>query len=185
MSELRIPISPRDHVLGGEDAPVTLIEYGDYQCPHCAAAQTTVRATLQHYKARLRFAYRHFPLATIHPMAKPAAESSEFAGAHGAFWQMHEALFANSPKLSLPLLFTLAVRLNLSPDRLRDALATGAFASKVEEDFAGGARSGVNGTPTFFINGMRHEGGYDFPVLSAAIAAAMHEEAVPIPRIRF
>ena len=172
MAELRFPLTEADHVLGAATASVTLVEYGDYQCPHCQAAQPHVERLLRQFGHDIRYAYRHFPLTTMHPMAKPAAETSEFAGAHGRFWQMHAALFANGAQLSAPLLIALAEELDLHPAELRLALMQGTYAPNVEAHFAGGIRSGVNGTPCFFINGRRHDGGWDATTLSAAIALA-------------
>jgi protein-disulfide isomerase len=175
MPELRIPVNENDHVLGDPNAPVTMVEYGDYQCPHCQAAQPEVEIVLKHFGRDLRYCYRHVPLTTMHPMAKPAAEAAEFAGSVGRFWDMHEALFANGHRLSFPNLLLIASQLGLDPARLRAALANGTFAPKVEQDFAGGIRSGVNGTPCFFINGQRHDGSYAAMSLAAAIDAARRE----------
>jgi len=173
MSELRVPIDESDHVLSSGDAHVTLLEYGDYQCPHCQAAQPTVAKLLRHYGGDLRFAYRHFPLVTIHEFARPAAETAEYAGSHGRFWEMHAALFANGARLSAPTLLLLAEQLGLDAASLREALATGRFAPKVERDFASGVRSGVNGTPSFFIDGRPFDGPHDAISLAAAIDMAL------------
>jgi protein-disulfide isomerase len=172
MSELRFPLNENDHVIGPADAPVTLVEYGDYQCPHCQAAWPQVEQVLRHFGTDLRYAYRHFPISTMHPLAKPAAEAAEFAGAHGEFWEMHWAIYANGHQLSGTVLFALAGQLGLDVAQLRHALAQGTFAPKVDADFLGGVRSGVNGTPCFFINGERHNGSYAAPALIAAIEAA-------------
>jgi protein-disulfide isomerase len=172
MPELRFPIDDSDHVIGSDDARVTLLEYGDYQCPHCQAAQPTVAGLLRHYSGDLRFAYRHFPLVTIHAFAKPAAEAAEFAGSRGRFWEMHEALFANGQRLSVPTLLLLADQLGLEAASLREALATGRFTPKVDRDFTSGVRSGVNGTPCFFIDGRRFDGPHDATSLGAAIDSA-------------
>jgi protein-disulfide isomerase len=185
VAELRFPVNEQDHVLGEATAPVTLVEYGDYQCPHCQAAQPHVEHVVRQFGPLLRYVYRHFPLSTVHPMAKPAAETAEFAGAHGRFWQMHAALFASGAQLSGPVLLALAVQLGLDPAELRAALARGTYAPKVEADFAGGIRSGVNGTPCFFINGRRHDGAWDARTLSGAIEAAEDDalvQAIPIER---
>jgi protein-disulfide isomerase len=184
MPELRFPIGEDDHVIGRADAPVTFLEYGDYQCPHCQAAQPVVAGLVRHYAGDLRFAYRHFPLVTIHAYAKPAAESAEYAGSRGRFWEMHEALFANGQRLSIPTLLLLADQLGLEAAALREALATGSFAHKVERDFASGVRSGVNGTPCFFINGRRFDGAYDAMSLAAAIDSALALAPAAGPRIR-
>jgi protein-disulfide isomerase len=173
MAQLRVPVTPRDHVLGDANASVTVVEYGDYECPHCAAAQPVVAQILKRFGDQLRFVYRHFPLVEIHPVAGPAAEAAEFAGSRGLFWQMHQCIFANQPRLSVPLLISVAARLKLSPVELRDALAAGTFAPKVQGDFVAGARSGVNGTPTFFVNGVRHDSPYGVATLASAIDQAI------------
>lgn len=173
MTRLRVPITSLDHILGNDNAIVTLVEYGDYECPHCGAAQPILAQILVHFGNRLRLVYRHFPLVEVHPHAGAAAEAAEFAGAHGLFWQMHQAIFANQNRLSVPLLISLAATLKLSPIDLRDALASDRFATKVQADFIGGVRSGVNGTPTFFVNGIRHDSPYGVATLSAAIDQAI------------
>ncbi len=173
MARLRVPITPRDHVLGDDNAPVTVVEYGDYECPYCAAAQPALVHILQHFGDQLRFVYRHFPLVEVHPVAGPAAEAAEFAGSRGLFWQMHQSIFANQPRLSVPLLVSLAAQLKLSPVDLRDALAAGTFAPKVQGDFIAGVRSGVNGTPAFFVNGVRHDSPSGVATLASAIDQAI------------
>lgn len=157
MATLRVPVTSRDHIRGAQDALVTLVEYGDYECPYCGAAQPIVERVQQRFSRELRVVFRHFPLTEVHPHAGPAAETAEFAGANGEFWSMHDALFANQRRLSVPFMIALASSLNLSTVGLRDALATGRHAEKVRDDFIGGVRSGVNGTPTFFVNGVRHD----------------------------
>jgi protein-disulfide isomerase len=169
---LKAPLTPLDHRMGDEDAPVVLVEYGDYQCPFCAAAQPVVRELMRNFGHDLALIFRHFPLTEVHPQAEVAAESAEFAGAHGAFWDMHEALFANQFRLSLPVIFGLAGSLELSQAALRDALTARTYAEKVRADFIGGVRSGVNGTPSFFVNGLRHDGAHTFSALATAINAA-------------
>lgn len=169
MATLKVPVNASDHVLGDADAPVTLVEYGDYQCPHCAAAHPVVAQVRQHFGKQLLFVYRHFPLSEIHPMAMSAAETAEFAGARGRFWQMHDGLFENQDRLGLPLYVALAEALGLPVAGLQAALASGEEVRKIQADFMGGVRSGVNGTPAFFINGQRHDGPYDFPYLVRAI----------------
>ena len=184
MADLRFPITEQDHILGDLSAPVTLLEYGDYQCPHCQAAQPHVERVRRQFGDDLCYVYRHFPLTSVHPMAKPAAESAEFAGAHGRFWQMHTGLFANGAQLSGPVLLALVEQLGLDPAELRSALVRGDYAPKVNADFAGGVRSGVNGTPCFFINGTRHDGSWDAATLSAAISLARTESVIPSMPIR-
>jgi protein-disulfide isomerase len=172
MAMLKAPLTPLDHRLGDPDAPVVLVEYGDYQCPFCAMAQPVVHDLLRSFGTDLALVFRHFPLTEVHPVAGPAAEAAEFAAARGAFWEMHEALFANQPRLSLPAIFAIAEALKLSQEALQEALATGAHARKVRDDFIGGVRSGVNGTPCFFVNGLRHDAPHSFEALAAAIAEA-------------
>ena len=161
------PVSERDHIQGAVHARVTIVEYGDYECPHCAAAQPIVADILLRLGDRLRFVYRHFPMVEVHPVAGPAAEASEFAGSRGLFWQMHQSIFVNQPRLSVPLLIALAANLKLSPVDMRDALAAGTFAEKVQGDFISGVRSGVNGTPSFFVNGIRHDSPYGVATLAS------------------
>jgi protein-disulfide isomerase len=153
---------------------VTLVEYGDYECGFCAAAHPNVVLVQQRFRNELSFVFRHFPLTQIHPTAETAAETAEFAGARGLFWEMHEGIYENHDRFGLPLLFSLATALGLSETALRDALAIRQFAGKVRDDFLGGVRSGVNATPTFFINGQRHDGSYAFEELAAAIDLRLH-----------
>jgi protein-disulfide isomerase len=169
MTMLKVPVGPRDHVLGDENAPITLVEYGDYECPHCGRAHPIVQEVLRRFGAQMRFVYRHFPLTQIHPFAESAAETAEFAGAHKRFWQMHNGLFENQLRLGLPLFFEITKLLGLSTAELQTALETGLYTPKVRSDFIGGVRSGVNGTPTFFINGHRHNGTYELEDLVFAI----------------
>lgn len=179
MSALKVPVTPRDHILGPANAPVTLVEYGDYECPHCGAAHPIVKLVLEQFGKNIRFIFRHFPLSQVHPSAQAAAESAEFAGARGQFWAMHDGIYENQDRLGLPLLFALASALELSEARLREALVSGAYAEKVRSDFLGGVRSGVNGTPSFFLNGRRHDGSYAFSDLAAAVEANLRLQ-VPI-----
>ena len=173
MSVLRVPVNPRDHRRGAANAIVTLVEYGDYQCPLCAAANPVVRVLENRYSQALCVVFRHFPLVEVHPFAASAAEAAEYAGDHGRFWEMHDAIFANQHRLSAQLLFAIAGTLNLSQIGLRDSIARSLHADKIRADFIGGVRSGVNGTPTFFVNGLRHEGGFSAPELSASIQTVM------------
>jgi protein-disulfide isomerase len=125
----------------------------------------------------MRFVFRHFPMTEVHPHAEIAAESAEFADAAGLFWDMHDALFAHQSRLSLPTIFLIAEQLGLTETALRKALETGRYRNKVRSDFMGGIRSGVNGTPTFFINGVRHDGGYDYASLVAGIQMRLAADA--------
>ena len=179
MSVLRVPVNSRDHIKGPANAPVELVEYGDYQCPYCGAAHPVVKFLQDRYRHSMRFVFRHFPLTEIHPMAAPAAEAAEYAADYGRVWEMHDAIYENQQRLSIPVLFQLAGALGLSQIGLRDSIAQMRHADKIQADFIGGVRSGVNGTPTFFINGVRHNGGYSVPELSAAIEDAMAASLEP------
>src|SRR6266852_6664670 len=172
MVELSVPVSERDHIQGSLDAPVTLVEYGDYECPHCTAAHAVVSAIQQELGDELCFAYRHFPLVQIHPHAEPAAESAEAADAQGRFWEMHDMLFENSPDLDGLALVRYAEQIGLEANRFVSDLRSHRYLPRIQEDMGSGLRSGVHGTPTFFINGMRHRGGYDLESLLAAIRVA-------------
>jgi protein-disulfide isomerase len=174
MSTLKAPLTPLDHTLGPADAPVTMVEYGDYECPHCGAAHPIVKLVLKHFGDKILFAFRHFPLTQAHPNAETAAESAEFCGAHGRFWEMHDGIYENQDRLGLPLLFALVNSLGLSEAALREALVNGTYEDKVRNDFLSGVRSGVNGTPTFFINGRRHDGAFAFGDLVSAVEASLH-----------
>jgi protein-disulfide isomerase len=173
MATLKVPVTANDHVQGDEDAPVTLLEYGDYECPHCGHAYPIIKRIQKHYGKQLKFVFRNFPLSEMHPNAESAAEAAEFAGAKGRFWEMHDAIFENQEDLGVPLLLTLAQTLGLSAPDLRNALMDREYAPHVKSDFLGGVRSGVNGTPTFFINGQRHDGLPDFEELVAGIDARL------------
>lgn len=173
MSELKVSVSSSDHIEGDERAPITLVEYGDYQCPHCGAAYPIVKRVQKHFGKRLRFVFRNFPLVQAHPMAQSAAETAEFAAAHGKFWEMHDAIFENQQSLSLEFLVELAEQLGLSGPALAKSLKSQEYAEKVRHDFMGGVRSGVNGTPTFFINGHRHDAPFDFEDLVEGIEEAV------------
>jgi protein-disulfide isomerase len=177
MSTPRPPITPHDHVRGTPDSAVTLVEYGDYECPHCGAAHPQVKLVERQFAKLLRFAFRHFPLSQAHPLAELAAECAETAAAYGSFWHMHEALYENQEQLGLPLFFGLARTLAIPEIEVSNALATKKYAPKIRSDFLSGVRSGVNGTPTFFINGVRHDGSYLFEDLAGAIDAHLYAGA--------
>jgi protein-disulfide isomerase len=173
MTKLSIPVSAKDHRQGDPEAPGTLVEYGDYQCPSCGQAYPIVKRVQKHFGKRLSFVFRNFPLTQMHRYAEPAAETAEFAGAHGKFWEMHDLLYENQGRLDQELLVELAGQLRLVPARLVQALESKEFEPRVKADFSSGVRSGVNGTPTFFINGQRHDGSYDLNSLVDAIDRAL------------
>ena len=175
---LSVPVSEdRDHVQGPAGAEVTLVEYGDYECPYCGAAYPIVKRIQRQMGERLRFVFRNFPITTSHPHAEAAAEAAEAAGAQGRPWEMHDLLFENQRHLTGPDLRSYAETLELDLERFDDELARHVHADRIREDFMSGVRSGVNGTPTFFINGMRHDASFDHDTLLEAIEQA----ALPAP----
>jgi protein-disulfide isomerase len=156
--QLTPPVSERDHAAGPENAPVILVEYGDYECPYCGMAHPIVKAAQQRLGAELRFVFRNFPLREIHPHAQHAAEAAESAGAQGKFWEMHDTIFEHQDALEDEDLLAYAKSLGLDAKRIAEDLANETYVRRVREDFRSGVRSGVNGTPTFFINGERYNG---------------------------
>ena len=159
-AQLAVPVNEDDHTIGPATAPVTLVEYGDFECPHCGRAEPIVQGIRRYMGDQLRFVYRHFPLAEAHPHAETAAEASEAAAEFGKFWPMHDILFRNQEALGLADLVRYAGTVGADPQKVASDLATGVHRSKVRADFRGGIRSGVNGTPTFFINGFRYDGNW-------------------------
>ena len=172
MSRLTPPVSEADHRSGPDDAPVTLVEYGDFECPSCGAAYPIVEAVRKEMGARLRFVFRHFPLTQMHPHALHAAEAAEAAGAQGKFWQMHGMLFEHQDALEDADLVGYAKALHLDLKRFTSELASEAHVPRIRKDIQSGIRSGVNGTPTFFINGVRFDGSWEPDLLAALEAAA-------------
>jgi protein-disulfide isomerase len=175
-SELEVPVSPRDHVRGDARAPVTLVEYGDYQCPYCAEAFGVVGDLIERYGDNLRYAFRNFPLARIHPLAMPAAEVAEAAALLDEFWPMHAWLYEHQARWDGAggrCLLSAAGALGIDEAKLAQALRDPKVVSRIEDDVDGGAQSGVEGTPAFFVNGWLHEGGDDAASLSEMIDAAL------------
>jgi protein-disulfide isomerase len=170
---LHAPVSDRDHAQGAADAPVTLVEYGDYECPHCGRAYPIIKDVQRRLGSRLRFVFRNFPLAEAHPHAQHAAEAAEAAASQGQYWEMHDALFEHQRALADAHLLEYAVTLGLDAEQFRQELASHAHARHVRADFLGGIRSGVNGTPTFFINDVRHDDAWDADTLARALEAAV------------
>jgi protein-disulfide isomerase len=173
MATLKQPVTAEDHIEGPDSAEVTLVEYGDYECPYCGQAFPIVKRVQKQFGKSLRFVFRNFPLSQMHPQAEAAAEVAEFAGQQGKFWQMHDKLYENQARLGEALYLSLGEQLGLSGAAMRQALAEGTLKARVRADFTGGVRSGVNGTPTFFINGHRHDGSFEFESLVSAIQQAM------------
>jgi protein-disulfide isomerase len=170
---LTVPVSERDHILGPVTAPLTLLEYGDFECPYCGAAHPILEEVRALLGPRLRFVYRHFPLTNVHPHAESAAEAAEAAGAQGRFWEMHDRLFEHQDALEDEDLVAHADALGLDVERFVEELADGVHGPRVRQDFLSGVRSGVNGTPSFYINGVRYNGQYDLASLLAALEAAL------------
>lgn len=168
-ARLAVPVGRGDHSQGPATAPVTLVEYGDYECPSCGAAHPVVKAVQARLGRRLRFVFRNFPLSAVHPHAERAAEATEAAATQGQFWAMHDILFENQDALDDEDLTRYAVALGLDEDQFVRELDGRAHAARVRTDFMGGVRGGVNGTPTFFINDARHDGPCDFGTLLGAI----------------
>jgi predicted DsbA family dithiol-disulfide isomerase len=166
------PVEDRDHALGLATAPVTLVEYGDYECPYCGRMHPVVKELRERLGDRLRFVFRHFPLDSVHPQARRAAEAAEAAAAQGRFWEMHDLLYENQDDLGDEALRRYATRLGLDPERFDGDLEERAHAPRVREDRFGGERSGVEGTPTFFVNGVRYEGSHDLEALLEAVEDA-------------
>jgi NhaA family Na+:H+ antiporter len=174
-SDLSLPVSPdRDHMRGPVDAPLTLVEYGDFQCPFCRAAVPEVEQVREALGDRLRVVYRHFPLTTVHPYAWGAAEAAEAAGTQGRFWEMHDLLFADQEQLAVPDLVARAAILGLDIERFQEEILGRVHAARVEEDVLSGESSGVQGTPTFFTNGVHHRGPFDAASLLASLEQLAH-----------
>ncbi len=165
------PLGPGDHVDGPGDAPLELVMYGDFQCPYCAAAQSIIRRVRERLDGRLRFAFRHMPLPA-HPDAGNAAQASEAAAAQGAFWPMHDELYAGRGRLSVDDLAAHASAIGLDGDRVRREIAAGMHAERVARDDAGARAAGIAGTPAFFVNGTLHEGSFDAGSLVEALEAS-------------
>jgi len=176
-AQLAVSVNERDHFVGPANAPVTLVEYGDYECPHCARAHPLVHGIRRYMGDGLRFVYRHFPLSEAHPHAQHAAEAAEAGAAQGRFWEMHDMLFAHRDALENEDLLTYLAQAGADIKRAAEELAAGAYTSKVRADFRGGVRSGVNGTPTFYINGYRYDGNWaDTTEFIQALQAATSQE---------
>jgi protein-disulfide isomerase len=172
-SELTLQVDDaRDHIQGPAGAPVTLVEYGDYECPYCGAAYPIVKEVQSRLGDRLRFVFRNFPITTSHPHAERAAEAAEAAASQDRFWEMHDHLYENQQHLEDADLHRYAEELGLDVASFDRDLADGAQTERVREDFMSGVRSGVNGTPTFYINGMRYDGSYELESLLASLERA-------------
>jgi protein-disulfide isomerase len=171
---LTLPDPERDHISGSADGSIRLLEYGDYECPFCAEAQPIVKEIQRRLGDDLSFAFRNFPLINIHPHSEHAAEAAEAAGAQGKFWGMHDLLFENQRALDDEDLAVYAAELGLDQTRLIREVTTSVYAPRIREDFRSGVRGGVNGTPTFFINGERYDGEFNLKHLLGALAPSLH-----------
>jgi NhaA family Na+:H+ antiporter len=172
-TDLLTPVSESDHTQGPADAPVTLVEYGDYECPDCLNSEPIIRQLREKFGDKLRIVFRHYPQHSIHPHASAAAQAAEAAAAQGKFWEMHQALFARQRDLA-DLDFThLALQLGMDPYRFQRDSEVSSVTRRVRDHHKSGEQSGVHGTPTFFINGCRHRGRADLETLSKQIDNAL------------
>jgi protein-disulfide isomerase len=174
-STLTPRVSPRDHISGNKDALVTLVEYADYQCPYCGAAHPVVKALQKSLGKKLRFVFRNFPLTNSHPYALFAAQAAEAAALQGKFWEMHDLIFENQERLEPEILTTWAHKIGLDLPQFAKVMTQGTVTNRIEEDYEGGVQSGVDGTPSFFINGRRYEGEDDYESLHAALLNAANK----------
>ena len=172
----------RDHILGPADAPVTLVEYGDFECPFCARSYPAVKQIRRELGDRLRFVFRHFPRPE-HPHARHAAEAAEAAAAQGHFWHMHDMLFEHQRALEDKDLVGYAAAIGLDVDRFEHDLTTHVYLERVHADLQSAARNGVHGTPTFFINGVKHEGPDTFDDLMSATREQFPDEQAPLDAV--
>jgi protein-disulfide isomerase len=170
-TQLTPPVSGRDHSQGSPNAPITLVEYGDFECPYCGQAFYVVKQLQQRLGNQLRYVFRNFPLVQVHPYALQAAEAAEAAGAQGKYWQMFDMLFEHQDALDTPHLIQYARDIGLDVQKFEQELQNRTFVPRIEEDIQSGEHSGVQGTPTFFINGVKYNGSYEQPYLLAAIEA--------------
>jgi protein-disulfide isomerase len=175
-AKLTLPVSDeRDHIQGPAEAPVTLVEYGDYECPYCGAAHPILKEVQAEMGEDLRFVFRNFPITTSHPHAEHAAEAAEAAAAQGRFWEMHDHLYEHQRRLADADLHEYAGELGLDGAQFDRDLEMHVYEGRVRDDFMSGVRSGVNGTPTFYINGRRHDDSYDRDTLLAALEQAKRD----------
>lgn len=168
-ADLTLPVNDRDHIQGNIRAPVTLLEYGDFECPYCLRAYSVIKGVQADFGQRLKFVFRNFPLSSVHPHAEFAAEAAESAGAQNKFWEMHDYLYDNQSDLGRGLYLESARALQLDEKKFLSDLSERRFKERVKEDFMSGVKSGVNGTPGFFINGMRYQGSWDTASLTDAL----------------
>ena len=178
MAKLKPAVHKEDHIQGNPQAAVVLTEYGDLECPHCGIAHTILKKLEAKYKSELALVFRHFPLSEAHPHALMAAVATEAAGRQGKFWEMHDMIFENQSKLSASFLLKTAESLQLNITAFKKDQADPKLAEKVDVDFESGIMSGVNGTPSFYINGVKYNDSYDFESMSEAIDHAIANHPV-------
>ncbi len=171
-AEKLLPIRDSDHAIGDRKARITLVEYGDYECPGCGEAYWIIRELQEKLGPRMRFVFRHYAFARLHPNAERAAQAAEAADAQGKFWQMHDLLFQNQHALKRNDLMAYAERLSLDTGRFARELKSELYLDRVREDFRSGVQNGVYGTPGLFLNGVRHDGSYDIATLQAVVDGA-------------
>lgn len=175
-ARLAVPVNKgRDHIQGPDSAPVTLVEYGDYECPFCGQAYYIIKQVQELMAENLRFAFRNFPLSQIHPNAQNAAEAAESAGVQKMFWEMHDCLYEHQRTLDVEHLVEYATKLGLDLPRFVYDLSNHVHAARIREDFLSGVRSGVNGTPTFYVNGSRYNDSWDLETLLENLRDAINE----------
>ncbi|WP_034671301.1 DsbA family protein [Epilithonimonas caeni] len=156
---LKPTVNKNDHTQGNENADLVIVEYGDYQCPYCGAAYPVLKALMKEFGGQVKFVFRNFPLSEMHQYARPAAIAAEAANLQGKFWEMHDAIYENQQSLNENLLMRLAEKLKLNISQFEKDLESTKLAEKVDSDFESGVMSGVNGTPSFFVNGKKFDGG--------------------------
>ena len=166
MAQLKPPVNSNDHIQGNDTAPLELVEYGDYQCPHCGHAYPIIKNLQRSFGTNLKFVFRNFPLSEAHPDAFNAAVAAEAAGLQHKFWEMHDIIFENQQELAIESLFLYAKTVGLDLERFKNDIQKNELSTKVEQDFESGVRSGVNGTPSFFINEKKYNDDWEEDVLN-------------------
>lgn len=170
---LKIPVTEKDQTFGNAAAPLQLVEFGDYECPYCGAAYPVIKKLQHYFGKQLLFVFRNFPLVDMHPDAYPAAQVAEASGLQNKFWPVHDMIYENQQALSINQLFNYAGKAGVNREQLVVEMNAEEVTDKIEMDIEGGARSGVNGTPSFFINGRRYDGDYDFESMKEFMAALL------------
>lgn len=173
MFELSVPVQAADHVIGASHPPVTIVEYGDFECPNCKQAAPAVKLLLERFAGRTRAVYRHFPLEEVHPHALAAAQAAECAGGQGRFWEMHDLLFANQDRLKINQLHSYAERLQLDMARYTAEMDDQVYLQRIREHMDGAHRSGVRGTPAFFVNGKLQDVSFGMRALFDAVEVVL------------